>query len=60
MNVAITPIVTQSDLVLKGCSELENFILVNVKKVSDVGVRYLAEGCSRLRYLNGTLVHPAP
>ncbi len=38
------------------CAELQSLILTKVKKISDVGLRYLAEGCHHLQYLNGSFI----
>lgn len=38
-----------------GCKQLRSIVLVNLKSVSDVGVRYLANGCHYLEALNGKL-----
>ncbi len=38
-----------------GCKQLRSIVLVNLKSVSNVGVRYLANGCHYLEALNGKL-----
>ena len=35
------------------CGKLRTILLKNVKRVSDVGVRFLAIGCPDLEYVNG-------
>ena len=40
---------------IPGCKQLRSIVLLNLKKVSDVGVRYLANGCHYLEDLNGKL-----